>query len=155
MKETVGFHVDLPDSIEMLFDTKPGEVVFLRGQEMLAAVPQANELYANLIKSAEEATGLELAIDDTDSSPWVMAVHGPGEGIGQHREGFDYSYTLLVALNSIPDEAEGNLVVEGVDQQFPHKKGRAVLFPGQVLHGNKEIKLPVMRVTLAGIVTEK
>lgn len=152
---TETFDFDLPEDIELGFDdVNPGEVKFKYNDEMRQAVPQAEALFVDLMKKAEEVVGHPLESLGPETV-WVMGVRGPGDGIGEHREGFPGTYTLLLALNSIPDSAGGVLNIENDDRDFHHRKGRAVIFPSQNLHGNKTVTEPVLRVTLAGLVQRK
>jgi hypothetical protein len=151
------YNIELPDYEIGDFGLKPGEVKFTYDDEMKSIMPEAEKAFALIFEQTQHELGISLSMKtDVEMSIvplWLMAVYGPGDGIGLHREGSENTHTLLCAMNDLPEDAGGDLQIENHDKKYAHRRGRVVIFPSDALHGNQMITKSVVRIGLAGLVS--
>lgn len=147
------FKFDLPEGFAPTLDLEPGEISYLYREDVVAIVP-AGMLEA-LKATAEAETGHSLVFTDLVEGVWLFASQGPVRGVMPHTEGLvNENHTMLLALTSVPDGGGGDTHVEHVEEVFPHRAGRALIFPSLRIHSSDEVTVPVLRLGLAALVHE-
>lgn len=143
---------------------------FLYYNEAKQTVPGGDDLMRQMLDAASKESGLDLMA----ASPWWVVTLNKSIAhplstvptllptMGDHQEGnSDDDWTLLVALNDLPDDAEGEFrLVESwngpvVGKLYPHKKGRGLMFKSRHWHGNAPLAYDTDRVSLAFLAKER
>jgi hypothetical protein len=165
------FQVDVPEEGAYTTPLRKGHW-FFHGAHALPWMPNGQTYVDAAIAAASKASGKTLVADPLH--PWWIVTltdritdedRDPDTGfpltVGDHNEGtHDGHWTLLVAMNELPDDAgaEFRLVDERggneVSDAYPHKRGRGLMFKAQHWHGNRPLNYPHDRVSLAFLVVE-
>jgi hypothetical protein len=140
---------------------KPGHW-FFHGDEAREWCPSGQEIADQLRVAVEpflgpvkQASGWWVVTVDRPLDPQQNGPDGRPMALGDHQEGQPHFWTLLVALNTLPEDAGGEFrLVEYrhgpvLGKLYPHVQGRAVAFPSMQWHGNAPLNYPAERVLLA------